>query len=378
MNHVSIGRKLATALKKPITLFVVLPLSVFIFYEIIWATPRYESQVQLIIQQPNGGVAVDPASVLLSGFTGVASNSDIELVRKFIHSNDMLSYLREVLEFKEHYSNSDIDMFSRLANDASNEKVLDYFISIVKLEVDEKSSVLTVKVQAFEPEFTQRLASSIANRAEWFINKISNDLAESQLVFVQQEHKRIEQRLEKSKASLLNFQRQYNLIDPTAESLALQQITNQLDAQIAAKEAELNSLLTSMSENATPVVVIKQELLGLKAQLENERQRMTVRTGTENSSISPDGVNEIVAQFSQYKVNLELALQAYTASQLSMEKARIEAYRQIKYLVRVESATLPESAKYPRVTYNIVLFIIVNMMLFGVAKILVATFEELR
>ena len=373
------SNQLIDILKKPITQYVLLPVFVFACYQLIFATSRYESQVQLLVQQSTGAPTLDPTAALLAGFGGTAAGNDVELVRKYVHSNDMLSYLLGVVEFESHYKDSAIDLFSRLSSDASSEDILQYFIDHVALEVDEKSSVLTMRIQAFDPLFAQNLAAVIAKRAEWFINKINNDLAESQLFFVKKEHELIEKNLQEAKFSLLAFQRQYNLIDPTAESIALQQITNQLDAQIAVKEAQLSTLLNSMSNKAAPVLLIKQELLGLKTQLENERQRMIANTGIGASHAgSPDGVNEIVAQYSEYKVNLELALQAYTASQLSMEKARIEAYRQVKFLALVETATLPEKAKYPRVIYNIALFLMINFILFGIGRILIATFKELK
>jgi capsular polysaccharide transport system permease protein len=71
-------------------------------------------------------------------------------------------------------------------------------------------------------------------------------------------------------------------------------------------------------------------------------------------------------------------MQAYAASQISLEKSRIEAYRQLKFLVVVESPTLAEQARYPDVIYNLTLFLVVMMMIFGIGKIIFATAKELR
>jgi capsular polysaccharide transport system permease protein len=91
-----------------------------------------------------------------------------------------------------------------------------------------------------------------------------------------------------------------------------------------------------------------------------------------------ESVGEILAQFADLKINLELALKAYTASQVSLEKSRIEAYRQLKFLVIVESPTLPEDSTYPKVFYNLALFLAVVMMLFLIGRIILATVKELR
>ena len=163
--------------------------------------------------------------------------------------------------------------------------------------------------------------------------------------------------------------------------MAFQQITYGLEGQIAAKEAQLRTVRNSMSENAPAVMSIDAELQSLIKQLDMQRQRLTQTSGTDlkNDGIESEfAVGDILAKFTDYKIDMEFALQAYSSSKISMEKSRIEAYRQIKYLVVVESPTIPEEAKYPESIYNITLFLVVQLMLFGVVKIVMATVNELR
>lgn len=371
--------KLVNFLKTPFSLCVILPFLCFAFYQLIWASPRFESQAQLIVQQPNGATTLDPGLALLSGITGSSSSSDTELVKAYIYSNDMLTYLQDELDLHAHFSSSDNDVFSRLSSSASLEDKLNYYKEHVAVEIDEKSSVISVMVQGYDAQFANRLTTAIVDRAEWYINKIGNDLAKAQLSFVQHEHDLVKQKLDNAKSELLTFQRKYNLLDPEAEGLALQQIAYGLEGQIAAQKAELRSLRSSMSEDAPQVLVAKDLLRSLEMQLEDERTRLTKVIG-ENTSASQNqvGVNEILARYSEYKIDLEFAIQAYSASQVSMEKSRIEAYRQLKYLVVVEAPTSPDDARYPRVTYNLSLFLVVILMLFGIGKVIMATVEELR
>jgi capsular polysaccharide transport system permease protein len=46
--------------------------------------------------------------------------------------------------------------------------------------------------------------------------------------------------------------------------------------------------------------------------------------------------------------------------------------------VVVESATLAQDNKYPNSLYNILLFAVLQLMLFGIGKIVLATAKELR
>jgi capsular polysaccharide transport system permease protein len=367
--------------KRPIAIFVLLPFLLFSFYQVILASPRYESHAKLIVKEPNGMATLDPAMAIMSGFGVSSGNSDTELVKAFIYSTDMLFYIDQELYISEHYSSNEYDFFSRLSSKASNEDKLSYFQDRLLVEIDAQSQIVSVFVQAFTPEFSHLVSQIIVARAEWFINEIGHTLAKEQLKFVQQEHALVEKKLKSVKTELLSFQSRHDLLDPQAEGMALQQITYQLEGQIAAKRTELRTLRSSMSENAPRVLNTAAQLQSMIQQLENERGRLTDQSSDENELPADEknlSVSEIVARFSDFKINLELALQAYTSSQVSLEKSRIEAYRQLKYLVIVESPTQPQEAKYPEVFYNISLFLAITLMIFGIGRIVMATVKELR
>lgn len=368
-------------LMRPFIACVIIPFLLFALYQIIWASSRYESHAQMIIQQPNGMTTLEPKLALLSGFAGgMSSGSDTQLLQAFIYSNDMLEFLEQKLELSQHYASKDHDVFSRLSSSASLEKKLEYFQKHVLVEIDDQSSVFTVKAQGFEPEFAQQLTIAITEHAEQYINKIGHDLAKAQLAFAQHEHDLVMNKLQQAKSALLSFQQQYNLLDPEAEGMALQQIAYGIESQIAAKKSELRTLRSSMSETAPMVMQTKEQLQSLQEQLEHERQRLTRLSKSSDIETKGQslGVNEIIAKFGEYKMNLEFAIEAYASSQVSLEKSRIEAYRQLKYLVVVEAPTLPEEAKYPRVGYNCMLFFVLISMVFGIGKIILATIEELK
>jgi len=380
-NDMPEGNKLIAVLKRPLVSFVLVPLLVFTFYQVFIASDRFVSSAKLIVKEQDSAATLDSSLALLSGFGVSTGSSDTELVRSYIYSNDMLEHLNTTLDIEAHYSSSDYDVFSRLEREPSREDLLSYYEDFVRVVIDDKSQVIEVSAQAFEPEFAKQITQAIVVRAEWFINEISRDLAKEQLEFVQQEHQVVDDRLRDIKAKLLAFQSRHNLLDPQVEGMAFQQIAYTLEAEIAAKRTQLRLLRSSMSDTAPLVVQTKSQLESLEDQLQNERARLTQQDG-QNSALPEDeqnlSIGELLAKFSEYKIDLELALQAYASSQVSLEKSRIEAYRQIKYLVTVEAPTLPEEAEHPERFYNISLFFVVNLLLFGIARILIATVNELR
>jgi capsular polysaccharide transport system permease protein len=79
-----------------------------------------------------------------------------------------------------------------------------------------------------------------------------------------------------------------------------------LEGQIAVKQTELNTLKAVKSDRSPQVLSAENELLALKAQLITERNKLS-QSGKEELPVS-----EILAKFTDYKVKMELALQAYT------------------------------------------------------------------
>lgn len=361
----------------PFYFVIVIPFLLFAFYQLFLASDRYESRVMVIIKSPDAAATLDPAMALLSGLGSVTSTGDNELLKSYIYSMDLLTFLDKEIQLKEHYSGDAIDFISRLDKQASSEDFLAYFKSRVTIDIDSASGVLTISAQGFEPSYTQKIAAAISLKSESFINRIGNDLAQSQLEFVKKEHEITELRLQESKSKVLEFQKRYNLLDPEAEGMALQRITYELESQIAGKKAEVGALKSAMSDSAPQVLQIRAQLESLEQQLRLERERLTNENNAQGLS-GEVGVGEILSQFSKLKIGFEFALEAYASSQVSLEKSRVEAYRQIKYLVMIESPVLPEDAKYPKVLYNLALFLAVALMLFGIGKIITATVNELR
>ncbi|WOD06150.1 hypothetical protein [Marinomonas sp. GJ51-6] len=370
---VSATQKIRDFIQKPFFVCVILPSLFFAVYQMFWASERYESQAKVIVQQPDGASTLDASLALLSGLGGAATGgNDPQLLEAYILSNDMLSYLNKTLNLKEYYAEDSADIFSRLPSDATREDLLEYYQNHISVEVDDVSGVISIAAQGFDSGFAQTLARHIVSRSEWYINNIGHQLADAQLSFVKIEHELNEDKFRDAQITLLAFQQKYNLLDPTAEGIAMQQIAYGIEGQIASKEAELKGLTNIMSEHAPQVKATQNELEALRRQLQNERNKLSADSG----EVIP--VSEILAKYADLKVAMELALQAYTSSKISLESSRIEAYRQLKYLITVQAATEPEKSTYPDALYNVSLFLVLSAMLFAIIRIILAVVYELK
>ncbi|QJR81747.1 capsule biosynthesis protein [Alteromonas pelagimontana] len=365
-------QKYIKTVKKNSLILVIFPWVVYALYLVFIASPQYESQSKLIIKSTDGGSSFDP-SMLLSTVSVATSATDSQLVEAFILSSDMLHYLDRELNLSEHYRSEKADIFSRLTHAFSEEELMDYYLNHIEVSVDSASSIITLTTRGFTPEIANNINKAIVRHAESFINEISNNLAKSKLRFAQGEHDIVENKLQKSKTQILEFQSKHNVLDPTAEGAAFQQIGFSLQATLAQKQAELNTLTTMMSDIAPEVQNAKRQIKALQKQI-NEQKKKISGPDDLDSQIS---VSELMAQYSNLQVQLQLAIQAYSSSLITLESARVEAYQQLQHLVTIEKPTFPEENKYPRIVYNLTLFAVILFVLYGTIRIIVATIKEL-
>lgn len=348
---------------------IFLPFCISCIYFGFIATDRYVGEAKVIVKKADTNGNSDMGfSILGTGSTPDALDS--QLVREFILSLDMLHHLNELLSLKNHYQNEKADLLSRLWNDSSQEEFLDYYRKHLTVDYNDISGVLTIRAQAFAPEFAQQLVTAVMKRSEQYINEIGHRLAAEQVAFVQKELDRASEHLRTAKQQIIEFQNKYQIFNPEQESGAKLNTVNQLDAELTRSKAELNNLRSYMNESAADVLALKAKITALETQLVVERSKLV---GNDNNNFS-----DVNAKYADLLLDLEFATDQYKASLRSLEQARIEAYQKLKHLVVVDSPSLPETSEYPRRIYNLISIFVILVLLYGAAQITIATIREHR
>jgi len=367
-----IMKKINNIIRKSLFLYVLVPWLLFAIYQSFISAPRYESQSKIIVKQPDGMSTMDPSMALLSGLGATNTISDIQLVKLFIESVDMVEHLEQELQLADHLDTQELSYLSKLYSINNKDDLYEVYSKFITVDIEELSSAVTIKVQAYNAEYARKLNAEIVRHSEGFINSIGHQLAKSQLKFINKEHELTESKLRDSKSALLNFQHKYDLLDPEAEGMAIQSITYGLESSLTKGTVELKALQSTMSEHSPMVIAKKAELTALKEQLNIERKRLSQGPADEEVKLSA-----ILSEYSDLKMNLELRLKAYMSSQISLEKSRVEAYRQLKHLITIQAPTEPINNKYPEIGYNLLLAFIILIMLFAIVRIITSTIKEL-
>lgn len=347
-------------------MWVVACFAIAVLYFGLIASDRYVSRAQLVIKQADQ-IKMLPDTLSMLGLGG-SNHEDVLLVQDYLNSPDLLAKLDKQLGLKAHYQSHNVDYFSRLSGDVSREEFIKYYREHLTLRLDELSGVLTIELQVFDPVYGQRVVGLMLKESEIFINKLGRQVALEQLAFVEKEVNRAYQRLQDKKGKVLEFQNSHQLISPESTSTARLSVVSRIESELAQQQAQLKQLQSYMRETAPAVISVQARVDALNMQLEQEKARLT--------GADKDAMNEITAHYLDVQTQATLAADLYKSGLISLEQARVEAYRKLKHLLIVSQPTLAENAEYPRRLYNLATIGVLLCLLYGLIVMGLATLRE--
>ena len=346
---------------------VLVPLLLSTVYLSFMASDRYVSKATFMIERSDGGGG------MIEGFNlfGISpqTGNDLKILESYIQSPDMLNYLQDTLDLRQHYHDK-ADWLSGLGSSASYDDFLSFYREHLGIRFNDSTGLLELSVQAFTPEMAEKIANAVLHHSEVFVNQISHSLANDQKAFVEKEVRQNEGRLKEATAQVVEFQNKYGLLNASEQSVALSTVLNDLQAELIKKRTELQTLTSYMNSDAPEIITLKQRIKALEKQLGTEQKRLT--------STDKTSMNNLTAHQNELQLNVELATKAYTSALVALETTRTEASRKLKQLVVVSTPYKAEDATYPRVLYSLTNIFLVLLMIFGLVRMVYASVMEHR
>ncbi len=338
-------------------------------YWLLVASDRYVSESHVVIQRTDlaGGQAMDFAS-LLGGAAG-GNRSDQLLLRDHLLSVDMLRKLDAALDLRAHYSDSQRDPLSRLwFKDASIEWFHRHYLSRVSIELDEYAGVLVVKAQAYDAVTAQAIAQFLVAEGERFMNGLAHKLAQDQVHFLEQQVSQMNTRASLARQAVLDYQDKKGLVSPQATAESLAGLVAKLEAQRTELQTQRSALAAYLVPSHANIVLLDQQIAAVERQIAQEQAKLA----------SPQGrtLNRTVEEFQRLEMEAQFALDVYKTALIALEKGRVEATRNIKKVSVIQAPSLPEYALEPRRVYNSLVFLLVALLLAGIAQLLAAIVRD--
>ena len=353
-------------LKLNLVNLVVIPFILVLLYYTLLATDRFTSQAIITIKGDNG--AMGGLELGLLGLGGASGLEDERIVKEYMLSNDMLTYLNENIQHKEHFQSDDADYFSRLSKGATREEYIQYYQEHVDIYLDETSGFIQIDVQAFDAKYAMHLLNTMLEHSENVINGVSHSLALEQHRFLEQELGKSQVILKEAKQRLLEFQNQYNILSPELEGKALTSILDSLEGELVLEKAKLRQLLATQKASSPQVKAVKERISALRAQITDERGRLVGEGDRE--------LNDLILEYSNLQLNVKFAEDSYASTLAALGLARSEASKKMKHLVVISKPTLAQEALYPDRLYILSTVLLILIMTYGIVRMTISTIRE--
>ena len=339
-------RKLLLLISR-LSAFVFLPTLIAGYYFYVLATPMYATKSEFLIQQAEPPGASGAAS--LFGGSPIATSQDSIAVQGYLQSPEAMLRLDEDLGFKEHFSQENIDTLKRLAPDTTNSAAYKLYKKKVKIGYDPTEGIVRMEVIAADPETSALFAERLVAYAEERVDNISLRVREDAMKGARESYEAAEAERVEALSRVTRLQESLGVLDPAAANALLQSEMQQLQSLLLEKELTLASLLDNRRPNQARVDGTRAEIRRLEEKIADVQAQMTSTGGDANNQARKNA--ELRAAEEDYQTRTALLQQSLQ----SLETARVEAERQVRYLSIAVAPVPPDEASYPRKFENTIL-----------------------
>ncbi len=345
--------------------------SLVVFLYFAFAAPQvYQSEAKVIVRLSRdataamtGGVA---ASLLGLGTTDAMEDSRILVA--YLQSPEFIELAEQRLQLREHYATPKFAIAHRLEQHASQEDFWQFVRSMLEVRIEEPSGLVVIRAKAYTPEKAEALGKLTLEQSELAINRLNERMVNSQTKLAQQTLDQAQRDLIARRQQLLKFQADNAVVNPSSELGTHVSGLASLDSRLLQKRAELRAKSQYLREDAFEIRAINQEIRALEEQRQKETETLI--------SSSDKNLSRILQDYEDIKMQAEFAVQTYSSAFALVEKAKMEASRQEKFLLTVAAPFLPEEPVAPRPLRNAVTTFVVISILFAISRLVGATVKD--
>lgn len=350
--------------------FIGLPTLIAGFYFYTVSTPMYATKSAFLIQQADSAATgATGLSGLLSG-TGFATSQDSIAVQDYLNSRDAMLRLEQDASFKSVFSGAEIDPLQRLPENATNEDAYKLYRKKVSIGYDPTEGLLRMEVIAPNPKTSQEFSELLVKYAEEQVDHLTQRMRENQMKDAREVREDAEAKMSEAQERVVTLQEQLGVISADAETAAVMTQISGFETQLQQKRLELQQLLDNPQPNQARVNGVRGDVRRLEGLIAALRTQITEAQG-ENGSLA-----RISAELRMAELDLLTRQTMAQQSLQSLEAARIEANRQVRYLSVSTRPIAPDAPTYPRKFENTLLSLLIFSGIYLMASLTAAVLRE--
>jgi capsular polysaccharide transport system permease protein len=315
-----------------------------VYYGLI-ASDRYVTEARFAIR-PAIGTADKATPDSVGTNSGVPSQmvaQDTLITHEYILSRPMLEYLETQLPLREWFGRDSIDYFSRFNPEKPVEKFLRYWKRRVDVDVESGSGIMSVTVEAFDPQESLSIAKAVMKEAERMVNDLSVKAREDAVAESTRELKLAEERMTKIRLDVRDLRNREGVLDAQKSNEANLKMVSELRASRINLAVQLAIGQRDLGPESRRIIDIKQQIKDLDDNIARI-ERQSASQDPEQKRLLSDALTRFEALDNDRKNAEKYYQQVLTA----YERARIIASRQIEFFSPIVEPVRAESSTEPR------------------------------
>lgn len=342
-----------------------LPAVIIFMYSLLFCKSMYfsESEFSIVSSSTEKVFSVSPQSLL----TG-SSGNNLYVATAFIKSIDMFKAIDMELNLKEHYSHG--DFFSSLSDSATLQEIKEYWNNVVNVNLETESELLKLSVRSYSPEFSLKIQQSILKQLDLLINRMNETAHNDSIQLAMKEVQQAEEEVKNTAYELKQFRDSNTFIDPEAEISGISNIIGSLEKQLAETRTLLDQKRTYFKEDSIEIKTLKAKIQALTNQIAETRDRI----GNERNDRKI--LSSALSQYEQLNLKHEFAKKKLESAINSLEVARQEALTKTRYLVMIDSPSMPDESLWPQPIKAAFITFLLTLFGAGAVSLLVSAIRE--
>lgn len=362
----NLHRLLSKKIRKTILLIGILfPALLVLVYSLFFCNSMYISESKFVINSNSAekALSISPQTLLNGG-----GNNDIYVAIAYIKSMNLFNTIDQKLDLKTHFKSGDI--VSSLSTNATNKEIEEYWKNIINVDIDSESELLKLAVRSYSPQFSLNIQKNILSELDSLINRMNEKAHKDAINLAEKEVQSSENEVEKTALELKNFRDNNTFISPEAEVTNFTNIIGNLEKQLSETKTELEQKLTYFKEDSLEIKTLKSKIDALNKQLNEVRTR--IASNSTNKTILSNSLNE----YENLSLKHEFAKKKLESAMTSLEAARQISLTKTRYIVMVESPTLPDESLWPTPFKSAFITLLLTIFSVGIISLIISAIRE--
>lgn len=317
----------------------VIPSLLAALYFIFIASSQYLSEARFAVRaSEHAGLE----TLSGAGLGGLAEVQDSLIIANYVKSLAVVEALEERVNLRQLYSRPGIDWLSRFNPGRSIERLEKNWRSQIETAIEAPSGIITVKVWAFSPQDSLKIAQAIVALSEDMVNKLGERTRTDAISQAEKEVARAEARLRRARAAVRDLRNEVGVIDPARTNEGIAKLIADLESDQVLIDQEIATARRTLSPDAPQFALLDARRQAVRENIALLKARLTSGTGSDKDTLSA-----VMTRYDTLDLERQIAERQYTAAAAALEQARVAAERQGMYLATFVKPVLAQEHDWP-------------------------------